>query len=134
MLTDHKALESWYNEHLDTPSGPLGRRGRWHEVFSRFYLTVEYLPGEDNLLPDVLSRWAYPASQAFADLTKHGSVQDALDMQALIVEEEEDEKLCMFIPIEGAPLAQGGPEEIEGIFLGAPPTQGGPKRQTKIFL
>ena len=57
MLTDHKALESWYNEHLDTPSGPLGRRGRCNEVFSRFYLTVEYLQGEDNLLPDVLSRW-----------------------------------------------------------------------------
>ena len=32
VLTDHKALESWYNEHLDTPSGPLGRRGRWHEI------------------------------------------------------------------------------------------------------
>ena len=24
VLKDHKALESWYNEHLDTPSGPLG--------------------------------------------------------------------------------------------------------------
>jgi len=97
VLSDHKALESWYNEHLDTPSGPLGRRGRWHEIFSRFYLRVEYLPGEDNLLPDALSRWAYPASQALADLTKHGSVQDDLDMQALIEEEEADEILCMVV-------------------------------------
>ena len=32
-ITDHKALESWCNEVLDTPSGPLGRRGRWHEIF-----------------------------------------------------------------------------------------------------
>ena len=88
VLTDHKALESWSNEVLDTPSGPLGRRGRWHEIFSRFNLKVEYLKGEDNLLPDVLSRWAYPASQALADLTKHGSVQDAINMQALTYEEE----------------------------------------------
>ena len=55
------------------------------------------LKGEDNLLPDALYRRAYPASQALADLTKHGSVQDALDMQALIKEEEEDEKHCMAI-------------------------------------
>ena len=26
ILTDHKALESWPTEVLDTPSGPLGRR------------------------------------------------------------------------------------------------------------
>ena len=52
---------------------------------------------EDKLFPDVLSSWAYPASQALANLTKNGSVQDALDMQALIEEEEEEEKLCMAI-------------------------------------
>ena len=58
VLTDHKALENWCNEVLDTPSGPLGRRRRWHEIFSRFNLKVEYLKGEDNLLPDALYRWA----------------------------------------------------------------------------
>ena len=58
VLTDHKALESWCNEVLDTPSGLLGRRRRWREFFSRFNLKVEYLKGEDNLLPDALSRWA----------------------------------------------------------------------------
>ena len=30
VLTDHQALESWAKEVLDTPSGPLGRRSRWH--------------------------------------------------------------------------------------------------------
>ena len=53
-------------------------------MFSRFNLKVEYLKGEDNLLPDVLSRWAYPASQALADLTKYESFQDAIDMEAFI--------------------------------------------------
>jgi len=28
VLTDHKALEAWATEHLDTPSGPAGRRAR----------------------------------------------------------------------------------------------------------
>ncbi len=110
VLTDHKALQSWYTEHLDTPSGPLGRRGRWHEFFSRFFLRVEYLPGEDNLLPDALSRWAYPASKALADLKKHGSIQDERDMEARIEEEEKDEKLCMVINLgEGFPSTLGGP-------------------------
>ena len=34
VLTDNKALERWTTEALDTPSGPAGRRSRWHEVFS----------------------------------------------------------------------------------------------------
>ena len=33
VLTDHKTLEAWTHETLDTPSGPAGRRGRWHEMF-----------------------------------------------------------------------------------------------------
>jgi len=30
VLTDHKALEHWATEVLDTPSGPAGRRAPWH--------------------------------------------------------------------------------------------------------
>ena len=78
VLTDHKTLESWYKEDLDTPSGPIGRRARWHELFSLFDLKVQYVPGRDNVCADALSRWAYPASQAFADATIHGSEQDAI--------------------------------------------------------
>ena len=33
VLTDHKAIESWAKEVLDTPSGPVGRRARWHQIF-----------------------------------------------------------------------------------------------------
>ena len=65
ILTDHKSLESWATETLDTLSGPAGRRSRWHELFSKFDLTVAYIPGKDNVVADALSRWAYPASKAF---------------------------------------------------------------------
>ena len=33
-LTDHQAVISWFREDLGTISGPVGRRGRWHEFLS----------------------------------------------------------------------------------------------------
>ena len=36
VLTDHQAIESWAKEVLDTPSGPIGRRARWHQIFISF--------------------------------------------------------------------------------------------------
>ena len=57
ILTDHKALESWTTEMLDTMSGPIGRRGRWHQIFSNFDLEVVYIPGVEHTLADALSRW-----------------------------------------------------------------------------
>ena len=33
VVTDHKSLETWHTEALDTPSGPAGRRARWNEFF-----------------------------------------------------------------------------------------------------
>ena len=53
---------------------------------------MAYIPGVENTLADVLSRWAYPASQALADLTKHGSIQDEEEMEGFIKEEKEEEK------------------------------------------
>ena len=47
VLTDHKALEQWAHEALDTPSGPIGRRLRWHLILSRFDITVGYIPGRE---------------------------------------------------------------------------------------
>ena len=40
-LTDHKSLKEWTNEVLDPPSGPMGRRLRWHLTFSKFNLTID---------------------------------------------------------------------------------------------
>ena len=36
ILTDYRTLEKWYHNDLLTVSGPLGRRGRWHEFLSRY--------------------------------------------------------------------------------------------------
>ena len=58
VLTDHKALESWAKEVLDTPSGPLGRRARWQQTQSKYDIQVGYVPGKENMVCDVLSRWA----------------------------------------------------------------------------
>ena len=71
--TDHKSLEDWVSEHVDTPSGPRGRRARWHETLSQFDLEVKYIPGPENVVPDALSRWAYPASSSREDTSFHGS-------------------------------------------------------------
>ena len=75
VYTDHNSLESWYKEDLCTLSGPLGRRGRWHELLSRYHIEVVYKPGKDNTVADGLSRWAYLAG--LADVTNfHGTDAD----------------------------------------------------------
>ena len=71
VTTDHKSLEDWVLEKMDTPSGPGGRRARWHETFSKFDLTVQYVAGKDNLVEDAMSRFAYPACKAFQDTSFH---------------------------------------------------------------
>ena len=95
VLTDHKSLESWATETLDTPSGPAGRRGRWHELLSKFDVTVVYIPGKDNVVADALSRWAYPASKAFADVSIHGSEEDDHIMREIIEEDRKEERGCL---------------------------------------
>ena len=94
VVTDHKSLEAWATEVLDTPSGPGGRKARWDELLSKFDVTVVYVPGKYNEVADALSRWAYPASQAFADSSIHGSDKDAEDMEGLVAKERQEEKTC----------------------------------------
>eukprot|EP00667_Euglena_gracilis_P000113 EG_transcript_113 len=103
VLTDHQSLESWTREVLDTPSGPVGRRARWHQIFSKYDLTVGYIPGKENTIADILSRWAYPASQALRDISKHGSAEDKDEMENFIREEKEEEKQCLEIRIKNQP-------------------------------
>jgi hypothetical protein len=99
ILTDHKALESWAKEVLDTPSGPVGRRSRWHQIFSRYDLSVGYVPGKENSVCDILSRWAYPASQALRDISIHGTQEDDDEMQENIRKEREEAKSCYIIKL-----------------------------------
>lgn len=55
---------------IDTPSGPIGRRARRHQFVSLYDLEVGYIPCEENDIAEILSRWAYPASQAYRDISK----------------------------------------------------------------
>jgi len=87
IKTDHKAFENWVTEHVDTPSGPRGRRARWHECLSQFNLSVEYLKGEDNVVADAMSRYAYPASSAKEDVSFHGSAANREAVKELIAKE-----------------------------------------------
>jgi hypothetical protein len=91
LLTDHRSLESWATELLDTPSGPAGRKARWHVLLSRFNIHVRYLPGPQNLVADSLSRWAYPASKGLSDCSFHGSKADQMAMSDIISQERDEE-------------------------------------------
>ena len=71
-------------------SGPVGRRGRWHEFLSGFTLDVKYVPGPTNVVADCMSRWAYGALDDPGDLTFDGSLENMLQVQQW---EEEDRKL-----------------------------------------
>ena len=52
ILTDHRSLEYWSTEHVNTVSSPAGRRARWHAFLSLFDLHVAYLPGKYNTVAD----------------------------------------------------------------------------------
>ena len=73
VVTDHRSLEYWLTEHVNTVSGPAGRRARWHEFLSLVDLHVAYLPGKYNTVADALSSWAYPASEACLSTNIHGT-------------------------------------------------------------
>ena len=103
VLTDHKALEHWAHEVLDTPSGPLGRRSRWHQILSKYDITVGYVPGKENTVADIVSRWAYPASQALRDISLHGSEKDDDEMKRIIEDEKSAERACTYMLIRDPP-------------------------------
>jgi hypothetical protein len=48
--TDHRSLENWVTENIDTPSGPCGRRARGHE-------TLSHLVFKDDLCLEKTTSW-----------------------------------------------------------------------------
>ena len=100
VLTDHKSLENWTTEVLDSPTGPSGRQARWHLKLSRFNVAVGYVAGKDNGVADILSRWAYPAGSALKDVSIHGSVEDDEAMMAIIQKEKEEERQCAVLDLK----------------------------------
>ena len=108
VRSDHRSLEHWVTEQVDTPSGPRGRRARWHETISQFNLSVEYLPGKDNLVADALSRFAYPASSSREDVSFHGSAAAHAEVTKLLEEEFKEARLVSVIRL-------GKPNHFRGI-------------------
>ena len=90
--SDHHSLQHWHSEAVDTPSGLSGRKGRWHELLSKFNLTVLYIPGKDNDVADAMSRWAYPVSKSFQDVSMHGSAASKVKTEREIRLERERER------------------------------------------
>ena len=43
-----------------------------------------------------MSRWAYPASQAWCDVSRHGSLQDKLDNQVILAQDRADNSRCTY--------------------------------------
>ena len=104
ILTDHRTLEHWTHEILQESMGPSGKRARWHQKLSQFRLSVKYVPGNTNIVADAMSRWAYPASQAGGDVSKHGTLQDTEEMAQILENEKEEEKDDAIVQIA---LAEG---------------------------
>ena len=98
--SDHHSLQHWHSEAIGTPSGPSGRKGRWHELLSKFNLTVLYIPGKDNIVAEAMSRWAYPASKSFQDVSMHGSPVSKVETEREIQLERERER-CTASPVPG---------------------------------
>jgi len=97
VCTDHRALEHWTTEHVDTPSGPRGRRARWHEILSKFDLEIKYIPGPENYVADAMSRWAYPASSSREDISIHGSLEACREIARMLDKEHFEERLVGII-------------------------------------
>ena len=122
VTTDHKALQDWVTEHVDTPSGPRGRRARWHETLSQFDLQVTYIPGPDNVVADALSRWAYPASSAREDVSFHGSSEASREVRDIIrAELERERSIGMFVKKKSRRVSRPTPFLVKNPRVGTFP-------------
>ena len=62
----------------------------------------------------MLRRFAYPASEAYQDISKHGSMQDEDEMEGLILRERMEERGCMYLFAR----KEGGVEQVSRWFQG----------------
>ena len=82
LLTDHQSLQGWTKENVETPNGPSGRRGRIHQLLSRYNLDVMYVKGADHVGADALSRWSYTAATS-EEVSIHGLTEMAAESKRL---------------------------------------------------
>ena len=73
-----------------------------------------YVPGKNNTVADVFSWFAYPASEAYRDISKYGSAPDEEEMEGLILRERMEERGCMFISAH----KESGVERVSRWFRG----------------
>ena len=109
VCTDHQSLQSWHKEHVDTPPGLAARRARWHETFAKFDLSIVYVPGEDNTVANCLSRWAYPGSKAWMDISSHGDAEETEEAKRIIEMEkamEQEGVKCFLVMANRTELAK----------------------------
>ena len=90
VRTDHRSLENWATEDLQTVGGPSPHQARWHELVFKFDLHVVYTPGPVNPVGDFVSRWAYPANPVLGDVSIHGMAQAAGDVRDMMAVEKEE--------------------------------------------
>ena len=83
VLKYHNPLKEWDIEVVDTTSGPTCRRLRWQEFLESFNEQVLRIEGNKKTVADALSRWAYPASTGYRNMSKHGFQQDVVDVRKL---------------------------------------------------
>ena len=50
ILADHQSLESPQTNHINPPSGPAGRRARWHECLLELVVYLTYLSEQVHLV------------------------------------------------------------------------------------
>ena len=59
------------------------------------------MPGPENEIPDIMTRWAYPACETEGDVSMHGSPEDDKKMREIIEEDKALEKQCCVFSLKG---------------------------------
>jgi hypothetical protein len=65
-------------------------------------LKIEYVKGENNEVPDCMSRYSYPAG--LLDVSMHGNIDDDHEMQEIIQKELSEERQCVCISLGSLPM------------------------------